>query len=40
MGAGRIDGKAYISKVIALQELPEMLREIQKGPYLKVIVRP
>ncbi|WP_438313802.1 zinc-dependent dehydrogenase [Candidatus Caldatribacterium sp. SIUC1] len=40
MSAGRIDGKAYISKVIALQELPEMLREIQKGPYLKVVVKP
>ncbi|MCS7241330.1 zinc-dependent dehydrogenase [Candidatus Caldatribacterium sp.] len=40
MSAGRIDGKAYISKIIALDALPEMLREIQKGPYLKVVVKP
>lgn len=40
MSAGRIDGKAYISKVIGLDELPQMLQEIQKGPYLKVIVKP
>ncbi|MBC7218333.1 MAG: alcohol dehydrogenase catalytic domain-containing protein [Candidatus Caldatribacterium sp.] len=40
MSTGRIDGRAYISKVIPLEELPKMLEEIQKGPYLKVVVKP
>lgn len=40
MVAGRVRGRDYISRVISLEELPAMLPEIQKGPYLKVIVRP
>lgn len=40
MASRRIDGSAYISKIVSLEELPEMLREIQRGPYLKVVVKP
>lgn len=37
----RLDGKEYISRIIALEELPSFLeKEIQKGEYLKVLVRP
>lgn len=40
MARKRIDGKKFISKVINLEEIPNIFSEIAEGKYLKVIVKP
>lgn len=40
MARKRIDGKKFISKIISLEEIPNIFSEIAGGEYLKVIVKP
>jgi L-iditol 2-dehydrogenase len=40
MSGRRVEGKKFISKIISLEELPDMMNEIQKGNYLKIVVKP
>ncbi|KPJ86591.1 MAG: alcohol dehydrogenase [Spirochaetes bacterium DG_61] len=40
MSGRRIDGKTFISKIISLEEIPDMMKEIQEGNLLKVVVKP
>jgi L-iditol 2-dehydrogenase len=40
MVGGRIEGGKYISKTVALEELPAMMLEAQEGKYLKIVVKP
>ena len=40
MAGKRVEGKKFISKTIALEELPSMMLEAQEGKYLKIVVKP
>ena len=40
MGGKRIDGKKFISKVIGLEEISDIMSEIAEGKHLKVVVKP
>jgi len=40
MSGKRVDGKKLISKIIALEDLPGIMTEVQKGEYLKIVVKP
>jgi L-iditol 2-dehydrogenase len=40
MNGKRIDGGKFISEIIGLEDLPRFLKEIQRGNYLKVVVKP
>ena len=40
MGGKRIDGKTFISKVIGLEEISDIMSEIAEGKHLKVVVKP
>jgi L-iditol 2-dehydrogenase len=39
MSGKRIEGKKLISKTIALEELPGIMKEVQKGEQLKIVVK-
>jgi len=40
MDGKRIDGKKFISKVIGLEEISDIMSEIAEGKHLKVVVKP
>ena len=40
MSGKRVAGKKLISKIIALEDLPGMMTEVQKGELLKIVVKP
>ena len=40
MSGKRVEGKKLISKIITLEELPGIMTEVQKGGFLKIVVKP